>query len=181
MTLTGYFNEYTLTVDIKRSTIIGTGIPSFVQNDDNYIHIRILNDGLPYDYSSADEYILSFKRVDGQHFYGNGTYADGLITYKLGSDELAVKGNVDCMVQLHLDGTRISSRPFILRSLEDFERGIESQEGYGLLQELFLEVEQSINSINDALDNLGEKASKTHIGTTAPTDASLFWIDTSIA
>jgi predicted phosphodiesterase len=139
--MTGFFNEYSVIVDVKRSVATSNGIPTYVQNDTNYLYVKITNDGQNYDYSSADKYILTFKRSDGQIVIGDGSYENGLIKYTLGATETEVVGTHEVVIQLFLGDTRITTRPFSIRILEDFESGLPSQEEYSLLQKLFIEVD----------------------------------------
>jgi hypothetical protein len=145
-------NEYTITIDIKNSISSLQEIPCFVQGDDAVIFVKILENGLPYDYSTVDRYVVNFKRPDGTIVNGLGTYdsVTGLINYKLGFTEMEKVGNVETAISLYLGETRVTTKPFIVKIVEDYEGGIESQEGYNVLQELFIEVDSLITKLTNA-------------------------------
>lgn len=160
MSITQYSNSHTLTLDIKKSIAVASQIPTYIQNDTAELLIKLLNNGQPYDYSTADRYVINFKRPDGLMVNGIGTYENGFIKYNLGSSEREIVGSVETSVSLFLGTSRISTRPFMIRVLKDYEEGIPSQEGYSVLQELFIEVDQVKASAETATANANNAASK---------------------
>lgn len=157
-----YQNEYTLTVDIKKKGI--NQIPVFVKNDTAILNLRFLDDDMEYDISTADRYTVSFKKPSGGKVTGQGRYENGMLVYELGATEMEEVGTLEVIAQVYIGTTRISTRPFQVKILEDIENGIASQEQLTLLQELFIEVDnhgQYAKTQGDYAkaqgDNLGHK------------------------
>jgi hypothetical protein len=150
-----YANEFTLHVDLKKT--ISNKIPSFVSNDTATLFIEVTNNGEPYDTSDATGYTLIFVRPDGRSVSGLGTFENGMIKYKLGTTEMAVSGLVEVVVQIFQSESRISTKPFKIKIINDYDFDMGSDTDLTLLQELFLEVEQKGNYAQNSGDNLGYK------------------------
>ena len=133
-----YQNEYTLTVDIKKKGI--NQIPVFVKNDTAILNIRVLDEDVEYDISQADRYTVSFKKPKGELVTGQGRYENGMLVYELGATEMEETGMLEVVAQIYIGETRISTRPFQVKILDDYEGGIGSEEQLTFLQELFIEV-----------------------------------------
>lgn len=156
MAVVEFKNEYSVVVDIKRKTITGT-IPTYVANDSSILYIKIEQNGQSYDYSTADRYVVNIKRSDGKVIFGEGVYENGMVKYVLGQTEMLVAGIHEVVIQLHLNGTRITTNPFPIKVIGDYENALASEGGYSLLQELFIEVESALDRLNNTtvgeLDN----------------------------
>lgn len=139
----GFDNSFTITVDTKRNIAIAKQVPTYIRNDTATLFVRIQQDGVEYDFSTADRYVFNFKRSDGVIVNGLGLYdpESNLIKYELKSTEMEKVGNVELMISLFLGESRITTRPFFIKILADYEDGIGSEEHLTLLQELFVEVE----------------------------------------
>ncbi len=138
----GYGNDYNITIDIKKNITMINQVPQIVSGDTSTLFVKIISDGQEYDYSNADRYAILFKRPDGEVIIGEGKYEDGLIKYTLGTTEMRVAGTVETVIQLYLGDTRVTTRPFGIKIMKDYDDGIESSQDYTLLQNLFIEVDQ---------------------------------------
>lgn len=171
-----YQNEYTLIVDIKKKGI--NQIPVFVKNDTAILNLRFLDNDVDYDISTADRYTVSFKKPSGAKVTGQGRYENGMLVYNLGATEMEEVGMLEVIAQVYIGDTRISTRPFQVKIIEDIENGIASQEQLTLLQELFIEVDnhgQYAKTQGDYAksqgDNLGHKGN--YVSTVAYKDGNV--------
>jgi hypothetical protein len=135
--------NFNITLDLKKQIAVASQIPTFIQNDTSTLFITLVDNGKAYDFASADRYVINMKRPDGKIITGLATYDTETqkIKYNFGSTEMELAGNLEVSISLFLGESRISTRPFMVRILKDYEEGIPSEEGYSALQELFIEVD----------------------------------------
>jgi hypothetical protein len=135
--------NFNITLDLKKQIAVASQIPTFIQNDTSTLFITLMDNGKAYDFASADRYVINMKRPDGKIITGLATYDTETqkIKYNFGSTEMELAGNLEVSISLFLGESRISTRPFMVRILKDYEEGIPSEEGYSALQELFIEVD----------------------------------------
>jgi hypothetical protein len=135
--------NFNITLDLKKQIAVASQIPTFIQNDTSTLFITLMDNGKAYDFASADRYVINLKRPDGKIITGLATYDTETqkIKYNFGSTEMELAGNLEVSISLFLGESRISTRPFMVRILKDYEEGIPSEEGYSVLQELFIEVD----------------------------------------
>jgi hypothetical protein len=134
---------FTITVDLKKNIAIASQTPQFIANDTNVLFIRVLENGKPYDYQSADRVVVNLKRKDGIVVNALASYDEEteMIKYVVGATETELEGNLEANISLFLSGTRVTSKNFMIKVSSDFEQGIPSEEGYSVLQSLFIETE----------------------------------------
>jgi hypothetical protein len=135
--------NFNITLDLKKQIAVASQIPTFIQNDTSTLFITLMDNGKAYDFASADRYVINMKRPDGKIITGLATYDTETqkIKYNFGSTEMELAGNLEVSISLFLGESRISTRPFMVRVLKDYEEGIPSEEGFSALQQLFIEVD----------------------------------------
>jgi hypothetical protein len=129
-----------ITIDYRLPTQIST--PQVQQFDTNQFLITVNEDGKAADLSNVDRIVLNYKRPDGLTVSKLLTAEENVITYQMGREEMEVTGVGQLNVQMFSSDTRISSSTFKVYIFEIPAAQFDGNNGYPLLQELFMEVTQ---------------------------------------
>lgn len=157
-----FSNEYTLKVDIKRST--SNVVPTFKQGDNAILKFLIFDNGKAYDLTSFTNAEITFRTPSGDVVIGNPVLEDGLIVYELTSVEMEKVGIVTVILTLNSGDTNVSIQPFNIFIYDSMKT--ENLSYIGILQELIAETQQVelnalsvISDMNTTMDALELDAS----------------------
>jgi hypothetical protein len=102
------------------------------------------NEGYPVDTSWVTSAVIKMSKPDAEVITGTVNIDEnGIFTYTLGTNELAVEGYVLSMLQLHGGATRISTQIFRFRVIHEIvgEAEIPSTSEYSILTDLIAQVQ----------------------------------------
>lgn len=140
-----------------------TDIVTAVQNDANsrFLDVFLYDDGLPIDLT-GNEVRIYMKKPDGQEIFNDGEITDavaGRCQFELTSQALAAYGVLKVEISIWKDNTEILTTQqfhiFITQSLRS-DNSIESSNEYGALVILFQNLYQSMDMMQDMIDNFGQ-------------------------
>jgi hypothetical protein len=138
-------NKQTITIDLKRSTIIP--LLRFIQGDTNQLEIVIKDNGQDADFSNIGRIVTNFKRKDRKVISRLLTNdSNNIVLYQFGSEEMQVDGESEIELQFFsIDNKeRISTHRFkvLLFASIGTDTIHENNGDLTLLQELFVEVDE---------------------------------------
>lgn len=131
-------NTVPITLDFRKPSKIP--MPQVNQYDTNEFEFTVLNNGTPADLSTADRIVANYRRPDKAVITREITALGNVITYSMGSEEMAVEGLGELNVQLFAEGRRVSSMKMKVYVHQNLGAAFEGGEGLPLLQDLFVEV-----------------------------------------
>lgn len=131
-------NTIPITIDFRKPSKIP--MPQVNQYDTNEFEFTVLNSGQPADLSTADRIVANYRRPDKSVITREITAEANVITYPMGSEEMAVEGMGELNVQLFAADRRLSSMAMKVYVHKNLGAAFEGGEGLPLLQDLFVEV-----------------------------------------
>jgi hypothetical protein len=162
-------NKQTITIDLKKSTIIQ--MPHFIQGDTNILEIIIKENGEDADLNNIGRIVANYERPDKEVIPRLLTKSESnKVEYKLGIEENEVKGYGEMDIKFFsLDNLeRISTKTFkvFLAASLGSDKIYENTGDLTLLQELFVEVE----SIKQSAENEDARVTSENLRQSAETD-----------
>ncbi|CAG9608058.1 SGNH/GDSL hydrolase family protein [Pseudoneobacillus rhizosphaerae] len=146
-------NKQTITIDLKRSTVIP--LLRFIQGDTNQLEIVINDNGQVADFSNIGRIVTNFKRKDRKVISRLLTnHSNNKVLYQFGLEENQVAGESEIELQFFsIDNKeRISTHRFkiLLFASIGTDEIHENNGDLPLLQKLFVEVEELISDTDSA-------------------------------
>jgi hypothetical protein len=143
-------NKQSLTIDLKKTTMIP--LPQFIQHDTNVLEFIILENGVAADLTNIGRIVVKYKRPDGLVVDRLLVPQGNTISYEIGISEMQLPGFGQ--LELHFynltNAFRISTKKFKVYLSESIGATYIESEQLGVLQELFVEVQELNALVNDA-------------------------------
>ncbi|MGM7635630.1 hypothetical protein [Bacillus sp. Hm123] len=153
-------NTQTIIIDFRHNTTVP--LPHYTQYDSNILKFIVKDNGADADLSNVDKIVVSTKRPDGI-ITQRLLQADGnIITYNIGNEEQRVVGYAEITLQFFNMENLLSSRRLKVYFGESLGAEFKDGAGYPILQELFIEVGEVVNTVTDAGNYALEKANETN-------------------
>lgn len=166
-------NEYTLTVDLKKSMSAVT--PKFVQYDNATLVFKILDNGRVFDLTGFTKAEVAHKRPDGVTVIGTAdiesSNGKNVIRYNYLGSEMHKEGYTDVSLSIFSDNKKVSIYPFKVEIVKDIRDEVleNAKEEVGLLQELIAEVSDILDQAHTAIESANNAV---EIATKATSDAT---------
>jgi hypothetical protein len=144
-------NKQSLTLDLKKKTMIST--PHFIQGDTNILEFTIKENDAVADFSNIGRIVVNYKRSDGKKISRLLVPVNDKVVYQLGIEEMEVPKYGE--IELQFFNSEITERVSTLRFKIHLSESIgtdmiyENSEDLSVLQELFVEVEDVIERLNN--------------------------------
>lgn len=145
-------NEYVLVVDVKKKhTAI---VPTFVQHDSATLIFKVYDNGSPFDLTNVTSVQVSHQRRDGAVVIGTATYqsvnGESIIKYEYMGNEMSKEGFVETSVTIFSGVDKVTIQPFKVSIVGDFRNALGATEEFGLLQDLIVKTEKTIEDAKTA-------------------------------
>ncbi|OXS77962.1 SGNH/GDSL hydrolase family protein [Domibacillus enclensis] len=140
-------NKQEIIIDLRRNTTVA--FPYFTQFDTNVIDFIIKDKGIDADLSAVTNIVANFKRSDKVVITRSLTAVDNVVTYELGTEEMQTDGIAEISISFFEGEDRLSTRKMKLYIGESLGPAFEKSQGMPLLQELFVEVAESVQMLNE--------------------------------
>lgn len=176
-------NEYTLTVDLKKS--MSAVAPKFVQYDNATLVFKILDNGKNFDLTGFTKAEVAHKRPDGVTVIGTAniestTNGKSVIRYNYLGSEMHKEGYTEVSLSVFSEDKKVSIYPFKVEIVKDIRDEVlkDAKEEVGLLQELIAEVSDILDQAHTAIDSANNAV---EIATQATTDATTAIVNANLA
>lgn len=159
--------EHNISVRLPQERAIDTGIV-FVQNDkDVYkLNVRVFDGDNEIDYSQVESATITFLKADGTVVQGDMQKATNMLTYYLGTNEIAAPGKLIATIQLLGANERLTTARFLFRVEKDLitEDAVKSTSEFPILQKLKKELEEiDVVDLRNDLEAHKAESAKKHI------------------
>jgi hypothetical protein len=141
-------NKKSIILDLRQATV--APLPQFVQYDTNILEFVIRDNGANADLSDVDRINVNYKRPDGVVISRLLTAVGNVVTYEFGTEEMDVPGYGEINIQLYEGEQRLSSKLVKVYFAKSIGPRFEQGQGLPLLQDLFIEVAELVESTDDA-------------------------------
>lgn len=162
-------NNFIVNVDIKKPSPLTER--KVTANDNITFVVNVLDDGKPFDLVDVTTASLANVRLDGVTIITPGTKTEGnQVTFALGTNETAVKGRVNAIVQLYDADGRVSTLSFYY-SVQTDPTGngiIPSAKDQTLIEVVLGEGPLRLQEMKDATDALNVRLSEDWTGPMGP-------------
>jgi len=139
--------KQTVIIDLRQTSTVAT--PSFIQYDTNILEFVIKDNGLDAELNNIERITANYKRPDGVETSRILVPAGNVVAYEFGTEEMAEPGYGEINVQFFQGETRLSSKRLKVYFASNLGAVFENSAGLPLLQELFVEVSENNELLNE--------------------------------